>query len=189
MFLKKKHISVIAFSSSIIVLVLVATLAGYHLYIQWKQDTLALRYRNSISELTAKIFRNDIVLSNMEIKIEKQKGEPSVPLLQGNIKNNSGRKIGSVSIEITLENPDGTVAYKEWVDPLGDDIPGVYMSPLVRVNPKEALMPGEDISFRYFMKNCPHEVKEKMLAKSAFAKEGTKGSLKMKFFIVGLVLS
>jgi len=184
MFLKKKHISVVAFSSAIIAIVFIVTLAGYHLYIQWKQDTLALKYRNSIYKLTAELFRNDVILSNIDLRVIKKEGTSALPLLQGSLKNNSGKKITSISVEISLENPDGTVVYKEWVHPLGNRSSSFGIMEYT----EKVLLPGEKMSFRHFMKNCPYDVTEKISAKTEFAKEGSREALTVDFSIVGLTV-
>ncbi|MDP8257898.1 MAG: hypothetical protein P9L90_00530 [Candidatus Aadella gelida] len=189
MFLKKKHISVIIFSSSIIAIVFISTLVGYHLYLQWKQDTLALKYRSSIYKLTAEVFKNDIVLSNVSIKTDKTSGIGVVPLLQGTIKNNSGKKITSILIEVSLIKPDGTVAYKEWVNPLGGGSDESGMNPSAVVYPEKILMPGEEMNFGHLLKNCPQDVKRKLSLKSEFAKEGAKGSLELNLSVAGMLVS
>ncbi|MFH1836798.1 MAG: hypothetical protein ABH862_01610 [Candidatus Omnitrophota bacterium] len=186
MFIKKKHMSVVIFSSVIISVVFIVTLAGYHIYIQWKQDTLASKYRNSIYKLTAELFKNDVLLSNVSFRSAEKEGAPALPLLEGNLKNNSEKKITSISVEIALVDPEGVVVYRELVNPLEGGFLGFSVNPSVRVYPEKILLPGEDMTFCHFDKNCPREVTEKMSTKTKFAKDGSGGELKLVFSIAGM---
>ncbi|MFH1552946.1 MAG: hypothetical protein ABID83_04845 [Candidatus Omnitrophota bacterium] len=186
MFLKKKHILVIIFSSLIITVVFVSTLIGYSLYIQWKKDSFALRYRNSIYKLTAELFRKDVITSNMSVKIGGKELFPGLPLLEGSLKNNSNKTVTSVMVEVYFLRPDGTVVYKDWFYPLGEQhfgspalLPGIKQT-------RNILLPGEGISFRHLLRNCPRELVEQVSVRTKLAKNSSKDRIKMVYSIVGL---
>ncbi|MFC1480328.1 hypothetical protein ACFL5Y_02635 [Candidatus Omnitrophota bacterium] len=186
MFLKKKHILVIVFSSIIIAVVFVSTLIGYSLYIQWKKDSFALRYRNSIYKLTAELFRKNVVMSNVRVKIGGKELFPGLPLLEGSFKNNSNKIVTSVLVEVYFLRPDGTVVYKDWVYPLGEQhfgsstlFPGIKQT-------RNILLPGEGISFRHLLRNCPREVVEQVSARTKLAKNSSKDKIRMVYSIAGL---
>jgi hypothetical protein len=186
MFIKRKHIAVIIFSSVIIAIVFMSTLVGYSLYIQWKKDTFALRYRNSIYKLTAELFRKDITISNVYIKMESDELSSGMPLMEGSLRNNSNKTITSIMIEVSFLAPDGTIVYDSWFDPLGGQHFG---GPPLLSGAKQTsniLLPGEDISFRHLLRNCPPEVVAQLATKAEFAKSHPKDNVKLEYSIAGL---
>jgi hypothetical protein len=186
MFIKKKHILVIIFSSVIISVALVSTLIGYTLYIQWKEDSLALKYRSSIYKLTAGLFRNEVALSNVRIMTEGEDQQSGRIFLEGNLKNNTNKTITSLLIEVYFDEPDGTVVYKNWFHPLGEAHlggPSIFFGAHPANN---VLLPGEDISFRHHFPNCPRKLSEELFRKTKFARRDEKGGVTMRYSIEGL---
>ncbi len=186
MFIKRKHIAVIIFSSIIIAVVFVSTLIGYSLYIQWKKDSLALKYRNSIYKLTAELFKNDVVLSNVCVKMEDGKLLSEMPLLEGRLKNNSNKTITSIAIEVSFLAPDGTVVYDSWFNPLGEEYFGTPPLLSGMRQTRNVLLPGEGISFRRLLRNCPPEVVAQLSAKAEFARNQPENKVKLVCSIAGL---
>ncbi len=186
MLIKKKHASVIIFSSIIITVVFLSTLVGYNLYIQWKKDSFALKYRNSIYKLNAEIFKKDIVISNVNIKIGGSELFAEMPLLEGSLKNNSTKTITSVRIEVSFLKGDGSVIYKDWFHPLGEQqfIHPILFSGIEHT--RNVLLPGEGISFRHLLRNCPKEVFSQLSTKANFAKSNSEDEMKLDYSIAGL---
>jgi hypothetical protein len=154
---KKKHIQVIFFSSLIISIVIITTLAAQLFYVQWKKDTIASRYRNSIYDLTARIFRDDLAVRDAGISVKKTEGSKRIPVFEGSIENRTGKTVTSILMEVSFLREDGSVAYKGWFRPIGE---GMYGSPsLLRGGSTgKVLLPGEMISFREMLPNCPLEI-------------------------------
>ncbi|MFC1548519.1 hypothetical protein ACFL5E_01015 [Candidatus Omnitrophota bacterium] len=186
MFIKKKHILVIVFSSLIISVVLLSTLVGHSLYMQWKKDVFASRYKNSIYKLTAELFKNDVTLSNVHVKTE---GEDGKILFEGNLNNNSNKTITSVMIEVYFQEPNGTVLYKDWFYPLGDKRSRAQSFLFGAQQTRSVLLSGEGVSFRHHLMNCPRKVSEELLKKTQFAKSDSKDRMTVHYSIVGLNLS
>ena len=186
MFLKKKHILVVIFSSVIVAVVLVSTLAVYSLYMQFKEDSFALRYRNSIYKLTAELFRKDIHISNLSVRIMRDKASSGVPVIEGSIKNGTGKTLTSVLMEISFTRPDGTVSYKGWLHPLGEKHFGDFTMPPAATQAGYVLLPGETVSFRHIMRNCPRDIIKQISARSNFAKRQPKEKSEFAHSIVGL---
>ncbi|MEA3489076.1 MAG: hypothetical protein U9R44_01880 [Candidatus Omnitrophota bacterium] len=186
MFIKKKHILVIILSSIIITAVFVSTLIGYTLYIQWKKDSFELKYRNSIYKLTAELFRKDVFISNVNVKILNNMARPDVPVFEGTLKNNSNKIITSILLEVSFQGQDGTVAYKAWFHPLGEQYPGDFTLSPVKRQTRNILFPGKGLSFRHPLRNCPREIVTEVTAKSNFAKNDSKRSIKLVYSIEGL---
>ncbi|NQT32946.1 MAG: hypothetical protein HQ594_04665 [Candidatus Omnitrophica bacterium] len=185
MFLKRKHILVIVLSSLIIAVVFVSTLVGYSLYVQWKKDSFAVKYRNSVYRLTADLFRKDIVLSNMKVAFAGDEAFSGTPLVEGSLKNNSSKTVTSVLVEVSLRKADGTVIYKDWFYPLGKKpFAGSSLFPGIK-QLGNVLLPGEGISFRYQLRNCSREVIDQLLAKTNFAKKPSAGDIELVYTISG----
>lgn len=166
--MKKKHFPVIIFSSVIVTVVFLSTLAGYIGYTQYKKDVITSNYRNSIYELTADIFRGDISVYNVVLK--KSEGKPPFPVFEGVIKNNSVKTFSSILLEISFVDPEGRVLYKEWFHPIGEkhfDSP-FFFPASSRVG--DNLPPGETVSFAHGMRNCPPEILDRVSMKRGFAR-------------------
>ncbi|HPN73315.1 MAG TPA: hypothetical protein PKZ41_04895, partial [Candidatus Omnitrophota bacterium] len=154
--MKRKHFPVILFSSGIVVVVFLSTLFGFSLYTQFKKDSLAAAYRDSIYRITADIFRKDVVFSGVEVKISDKNAQG--PVFEAVMKNNSSRVITFLIIELCFSDSDGKVLYKEWIRPLaGQGFDGVLFSAGTR-SEGEVIVPGESFRLRHVMRNCPESV-------------------------------
>ena len=186
MFLRSKHANVIVYSSIVIAVVMVSTLVGYILYIQWKEDSFALRYRNSIYKLTAAMFKSEILLSNVSIRPWEESAHVDVPIFEGSIKNNSSKALTSVTVEISFRRPDGSVVYKSWVHPLGEKESMARPVLPVMGHARSVLLPGEGMSFSQMLKNCPKEVLTSLPRKAKAAKGSPKSDIAAEYTIVGV---
>lgn len=186
MLLRNKHANVILYSSVVIAVVLVSTLTGYTLYIQWKEDSFALKYRNSIYKITAEMFRPEIVMSNASAKISE--GEPfsGMPVFEGSIRNNSAKTLSSVTIEVVFRRSDGSVIYRGWITPVGENgVPHKAQFP-GEEEIGSALMPGEGMSFRFFLKNCPREIVSSLPRRSGLSVNPSRNKFKLEYSVVGV---
>ncbi|MFH1847483.1 MAG: hypothetical protein ABH869_08040 [Candidatus Omnitrophota bacterium] len=190
MFIKKKNLVVIIFSSAVIAVVFLSTLIGYSLYLQWKKDAFALNYRNSIYRLTAELFRNNVNLSNINVDLRDNGLFSAMPILEGNIKNDTGKIITSILLEISFSEQDGSIIYRDWVYPMGGEHAEKYWAetPLfsARKQARTVLSPGEGITVRHLLRKCPPEVVALLSAKTNFAKSGTSHKIKFNYTIEGL---
>ncbi|MGD2279542.1 MAG: hypothetical protein PVH45_05570, partial [Candidatus Omnitrophota bacterium] len=179
---------VIAFSSLIIGMVLVSTVIGSSLYIEWKNNSFVPRYRDSISKLTAEMFKNDVNISNVSVRIEEEGTFSGTPYMEASLKNNSQKTIASILIETSFVRPDGSVVYKDWLHPIDGE--RFTTTTLLRdiEHTRSVLLPGESISFRHLFMNCPPEVVSQLSSKTGFAKTGGKGGIKLEYTIAGLTV-
>jgi len=111
--LKSKNIMVIIFSSVIIAIVFLSTLVGYSLYVEWKNDSRAVQYNNSMYILTAEIFKSDIAVSNVTVRMGEHGPFRGQPIIEGDIKNNSPKPVNLLTMEVFFEKADGSVVYKD----------------------------------------------------------------------------
>ncbi len=189
MSLKQKHIVVIMFSSIIITGVLLFTLVGYRAYMQWKKGSFAVRYRNSIYRLTAELFRKNITISNVSVKIGDEGMLWGIPILEGSIHNDTKKTITSILIEVSFIEPDGVVLYNDWFYPLGEkysDGPGVFSR---TSGTKNILLPGEGLSFRRAIRNCSEDIVKKLGTMQSFAKGDAEDKIRLIHSISGLSVS
>jgi hypothetical protein len=184
--IKRKHAQVIIYSSLIIAIVFVSTLVGYSIYMQWKKDAFASKYRNSIYKLTAELFKNDIILSNIDVKMDENSTHSQVPLIEGRIRNNTNKTITSVLVEVAFLAPDGRALYRGWFHPLGERRFGSSVFSPSGQKTRNVLSPGEGITFRYLLRNCPREVVREISKKSEFAKNNEDDTINLFCSIEGL---
>jgi len=167
----------------------VSTLIGYSLYVHWKEDSFALKYRNSIYKLTAELFKDKIAISNVSVGNKNSQIPSSVPFVKGSLKNNSAKTVSSVLIELVFQEPNGIVVYKDWIYPLGvkktqKTFPLFYGL----VETSNVLLPGEGISFRHPLRNCPSAVLRRITEKTNFARKDEKNAIEISCSVVGLDL-
>ena len=186
MVFKRKHLTVEIFSAAIIVLVMVSTLIGYSVYVQWKEDTAAVDYSNSMYKLTAEIFRKYVEIHNIRTIIREDDHQLRTAVLEGKVKNNSSKTITSIMIELSFSRPDGCVVYRDWFYPLGEgSFPGSpFFSAVKRA--RKVLEPGESLSFKYLLRNCPPEVISRIFADSEFAKTGPEQEVELDLSVAGI---
>ncbi len=186
MFVKKKHMIVILFSSLIVAVVFVSTLVMYSLYIQWKKDTFASRYRNSIYKLTAELFRKDIVISSVSMKIVDEGTFSGMPMVEGTVRNGTNKSITSLTLGMVFTEPDGAVLYRDWVYPLGEKGLSTPALQQGRGETVSVLLPGESMSFRHLLRNSPAEVTSWVSSNSKFAKSVSEDRIRLVFSVEGI---
>jgi hypothetical protein len=183
MVLKSKNILVILFSSVIIAIVLLSTLLGYSLYVEWKNDSRSVKYNNSMYILTAEMFKSDIVISNVVVRMGEHGPFRGQPIIEGDIKNNSPKPVNLLTVEVFFENPDGSVVYKDRLLPLGGSR-FAHSTLFSGVEPgQEILLPGNSKVFRHIFRNCPPEVVQEIASKASFAKNESDDKMKIRYSI------
>jgi hypothetical protein len=181
--IKSKHFLVISFSSIIIGLVLVSTVIVHTLYVEWKNNSFIQRYNSSISKLTAEMLRKDISIANVKVGLSKEGPFSGLPFVEGSLKNNSGKTITSLRLEMSFKRPDGSVVYKDWLHPIGEErFFGSSSFPDIE-HTKNVLLPGENISFSHLLRNCSPEVVSQFSLKKGFAKTDTEDKVRLEYSI------
>lgn len=189
MFVKKKHIQVVFFSSAIITAVFVSTLVGYSFYVQWKKDTFSSRYRHSIYKLTADLFEKDITFSNIAVKSIGGQSFSKGSLIEGALKNNTGKTITSLLVKVNFITQDGAILYSDWFYPLqGQNFEKPPVS-FEAEGDKNLLPAGESITFRHRLKNCSAETASRLSKDSSLSKKQSKDKMKIVCSVIGLSVS
>ena len=181
--LKNKHVLVISLSSLVVAIVLVSTLIVYSLYLDWKEDSKALQYNNSIYRVTADMFAKYVAVSNVNVNAAGNDIFRHIVVIEGSVKNNSDKTITSLMLEVSFSRPDGTVIYRDWLYPIGDNRSSYTSS---SVSAKNVLSQGEGVSFRHILVNCPAEVAEGIQFNTKFAKIPADKRIQMEYEIAGM---
>ena len=181
--LKSKNILVILFSSVIVAVVFLSTLLGYSLYVEWNNDSRAVEYANSMYILTAEIFKNEVIISNVTVRMGELGPFRDKPIIEGEIKNNSSKAINLLTLEVFFEKSDGSVVYKDRLLPLGRG-QFAHSTLFSGVEPgHEVLLPSNSKIFRHIFRNCPPEVLHEIAKKTDFAKSTSTGNMKIRYLI------
>ena len=175
MIIKKKSILVIVLSITLITLVLITTLIGFYLYLNWKEENTKSLYLTSLYELNAKLYAKYISITSILIKIDEEEFFKGKPIIEGRIKNTSNKKIRSLKLKISLLDKDGRVLYMGLFYPL-------------RIDSHSYLAPNDAISFKHLLKNCPKDITSYLKMKTRFAKEKKKEAIDIDYKIEELIL-
>ena len=171
--MKLKHLQVIIFSSVVIAVILASTLAGYSLYLRWKEDVISVEYRNSILKLTADIFEDKVDIGGIDAKFGEAGDDGAFSagraIVEWSMKNNTGKQITHLGVEISFLDRDDAILYRDWTYPLGGEFQsGAPFFSGMRT--RKVLSPGESIRLEYVLRNCPERVRDFILGKNEFAK-------------------
>jgi hypothetical protein len=179
---------VITVSSLIIGIVLASTVIGYSLYVEWKNNSFALRYKKSISKLTAEMLRKDIGISNVKVIIGKDKLFFGLPFMEGSLKNNTQKSVASIQMEVSFTKPNGSVIYKNLFHPIGEERFSGFTALTGVEHTRNILLPGESLSFRHLMRKCPPEVVSQFSSESDFARSDPGKKITINYSIIGMTV-
>lgn len=186
MFVKKKHISVIFWSSTVVAVIFISTLAVYNLYFHWKENRYYSQYRDTIQDLNAKMFSDTVVLDQMEVTIAKSRRDHALgAILRGTLVNNSSKTLNSALLEVNFKDYRGEVLHKTWIYLLSSGVVSGYAG--AKFNDMvEILKPGESFTFRHNLQNCPTEILASIDQERGFARGREKDKVYITYAICGL---
>jgi len=184
MILKKKSILVILLSCIIISLVLVATLIGSYIYLNWEGDTRFERYTTDLNRANADLYAKDNPVSKLHVKIGDRGYFVGKPIVEGCITNGTKKKILFLKIKISIIDKDNKVLYMENLYPLQAYS---YLSPLSQET-DNYLAPKDSISFKHILKHCPRHVIKYLSDKSVSPYVSPPDGLKVEHVIKQVIL-
>ena len=170
MLVKKKSILVIVLSSAIISFVLIITLIGFYIYLNWKEENNKSAYLNSLYELNAELYSKHVPIYSLLIKLDDDDLFKDKVIVEGQIKNKSNKKILSIKLKISLFDKYGRVLYVDSFYPLKS---GSYLG-LITEETGNYLLPDDSISFKHLLRNCPKDIYIYLKMRTRFAKEKIK---------------
>jgi len=183
MFVKKKHISVISWSTAVICVVFVSTLVVYNIYIHWKENVFYSTYRDTINSLTARMFTEEVFVERLRVSLRKEPGtDHAVAVLEGTLVNRSSKTLERALLEVNFEDHRGEVLYKVWVYMLGQAPVSGYGP--IKVNEMvDVLEPGESFFFRHKISNCPEEIIRRLAREEGFARVRREEQIDIRYAI------
>jgi len=179
MIIKKKSILVIVVSSVLISLVLITTLIGFYLYLNWKADGNKSSYSNSLRQLNAELYGRHIEISSLRFKLDRDADPAAIPLIEGRISNKSNKKISYLKLKLSLSDKAGCVLYTDYFYPLTSR---TYFGAI----PKQAasyLAPSDSISFKHTLRGCPEKILSYLKTKYEFVKSKDTDKIDMRYKI------
>jgi len=183
-FIKKKSIIVIILSTMLISLVLIITLVGYYLYLNWQEENDRLTYCDSLYELNAKLFSKYVDVSYVNLKMDTEGVFKGNPVVEGRITNRSDKKLLSIKLRIAVKDKEDRVLYTESFYPLQKS---TYV-PILTEGTGQFLSPGDSISFSHILKNCPRQVVSYLDMRTQFAKGKNPKAMDLEHKVTELII-
>lgn len=183
--IKPRTRPVIILSSLIIASVMILTMLGFYVYLQWKEKNLRNTYYEDLYELNAQIFKKNISVE-LKVKLETEGYFKGTPVIYGTITNHLGKKIYSLKMKVRLFDKEQKVLYVDTFFPIGYDIETFVDIRELVFNTENFLAEGDSISFNHQIRNCPPNVLDYFRAQLKFAKSESVKPLNLTYTIEGL---
>ena len=178
MLIKKKSLVVALVSSLVIALVLILTLAGYFIYLEFKGEEFKRYYQELLSKAKARVYSKYIEVEKLDARIENTGVLKGKPIIEGVVTNKSGKDIFNLAVRISFLDKDNAVIYEAEIRP---QEPALGSSGIARVNipylyapARTVLKPNQPFIFKKIISGCPTEIflelREGQTPKKAFGK-------------------
>lgn len=164
MLIKRKSLIVGLVSSVIIALVLVITLIGYSIYLEFKGRGFDRVYQELLEKTKARVYSRRLDIFGLDARIENTGALKGKPIIEGAITNNGSREVVNLVIKISFLDKDSAPIYELIAHPqepaLGSTIVArVSTSHLYSYeHPVDPLEPGQTLKFKKIITNCPTEI-------------------------------
>lgn len=162
MLVKKKSLIVALVSSFVIALVLVLTLAGYFVYLEFKGEEFKRYYQELLQRAKADVYSKYIEISKLDARIENSGPLKGKPVIEGAVKNKGLKRILDLAIKVNFLDKDNAVIYEAVLRPQEPALGGASIArvsiPYLYTMPKTVLNPNEEVAFKKIITNCPTEV-------------------------------
>jgi hypothetical protein len=169
MIIKKKSLIVAVVSSFIISCVLVLTLAGYIIYLEWKDKELRTAYEQLMKKVNAKLYSRHIEISGLSAGIESSGGLEGRPVASGALKNKGYRDIADIVMLIRFKDKDGAILYEvvfhPQEPPLGASALSKVALPYISEPRKTPIKAGATLPFKKILTNCPGGISSELRKK------------------------
>jgi hypothetical protein len=164
MLIKRKSLIVGLVSSVIIALVLIMTLVGYFIYLEFKGGEFDRVYQELLERAKAKVYSRHLDIFGLDARIENTGALKGKPIIEGAITNKGSREIVNLVLKLSFLDKDSASIYELTAHPqepaLGGpvfkrvSIPRLYSY----AHPIDALKPGQTLKFKKIITGCPTEV-------------------------------
>ena len=164
MIIKKKSLIVGLVSSVVIALVLIMTLVGYFIYLEFKSREFGRVYQELLGKAKAKVYSRHLDMFGLDARIENTGVLKGKPIIEGAITNKGPREIVNLIIKLSFLDRDSASIYELTAHPqepaLGSAVfthvsmPHLYSY----AHPIDALKPGQTLKFKKIITGCPTEI-------------------------------
>lgn len=162
MIIKRKSLVVALVSGLVISLVLILTLIGYFMYIEFKGEEFKRTYQELLQKAKAKVYSKYLDISGLDARIENTGPLKGKPIVGGVITNKGARTVMDLALKINFIDKDNAVLYELVLRPqepaLGQSVITPPSIPYLYTPPKAVLKSNEALTFKKIMTNCPTEV-------------------------------
>ncbi len=162
MIIKKKSLIVALVSSVVIAAVLVPTLIGYVVYIEFKGKEARMIYQDLLQKMNARTYSKYIEISNLDAKVEPSGVLKGKPVIEGVVKNKGTRDMSGLIVKVNFLDNDGAIIYDAIIRPqepsLGSSGLTQIAIPYLSSSPKSVLKSGKELPFKRILSNCPDEI-------------------------------
>jgi hypothetical protein len=154
MMIKRKSLIVGLISSVIIALVLILTLAGYSVYLEFKNREFKRVYQELLEEAKAKIYSRHLDIFGLDARIESTGALKGKPIVEGAVTNKGTRNVVNLVLELSFLDKDSAVIYEFTARPQEPSLQSVY----TRAHSSDEIKPGETLKFKKILTGCPTEI-------------------------------
>ncbi len=164
MLIKRKSLIVGLVSSVVIALVLIMTLIGYFIYLEFKSREFANVYQELLEKTKAKVYSRHLDIFGLDARIENTGALKGKPIIEGAITNKGSRDIVNLVLKLSFLDKDSASIYEITAHPqepaLGSTVftrvsmPHLYSY----AHPIDALKPGQTLKFKKIITSCPTEI-------------------------------
>ena len=164
MLIKRKSLVVSLVSSVVIALVLIMTLIGYFVYLEFKNGELGKVYQELLERAKAKVYSKHLDIFALDARIENTGALKGKPILEGAITNKGSKEIVNMVLKISFMDKDSASIYEFTAHPqepaLGSM--GFKHDPIAHLyeyeHPRDSLKPGQTLKFKHVIAGCPTEI-------------------------------
>lgn len=162
MLIKRKSLVVALISSFVIALVLIMTLAGYFIYLEYKGEEFRKEYQELLGKVKAVVYSKYITIGNLDARIENSGALKGKPVIEGIVANRSGKDILNLAIKVAFTDKDDATIYETEFypqePPLGNSAANYVNIPYLRIPPRTVLKAGGTFTFKRIISPCPTEI-------------------------------
>ena len=157
MIIKRKSMIVGLVSSVVIALVLIMTLIGYFIYLEFKSREFDRVYQELLEKTKAKVYSRHLDIFGLDARIENTGALKGKPIIEGAITNKGSRKIINLVIKLSFLDRDSASIYELTAHPQEPAL-GSAVFTHVMISASDLLKPGETLKFKKIIANCPTEI-------------------------------
>lgn len=162
MLIKKKSAIVALVSSLVIALVLILTIVGYFVYLEFKGEEFKRYYSELLLKAKARVYSKYIDIAKLDVRIENTGPLKGKPIIEGVVTNKGDKQVAYLVIKVDFLDKDNAVIYEVLLRPQEPALGGGAIThvaiPYLYTPPKAILKPNEEITFKNIITNCPTEI-------------------------------